>query len=81
MPNVCISKDNSAASHHYWREEDKIVLNNIIKINGPSVEMPNNAPLQSKQQGQVPLSAELSEAEKNAMILQGLTSASLISLR
>ena len=37
---VVLAKGNSAASHHYWREQDKHVLNEIQEFIGPCVLIP-----------------------------------------
>ena len=75
-----MAKGDSAASSHYWRDQDKTVLNNIKNCIGPSVLLPNNELISSTSRGQLPLSSELSNAAKTAMILPKLTSSSFISL-
>ena len=75
-----MAKGDSAASSHYWRDQDKTVLNNIKNCIGPSVLLPNNELISSTSRGQLPLSSDLSNAAKTAMILPKLTSSSLISL-
>ena len=75
-----MAKGDSAASHHYWRIQDSKVLSNIIKIEGPDVVIPNNSTITVTNQGDLPLSNKLSPAARNAMILPGLKSASLISI-
>ena len=80
-PEQCVmAKGDSAASHHYWREEDKKVLDNIESYSGPSVLLPNNSTIAVTSKGQLALSSNLSARAKNAMILPGLKSASLISI-
>ena len=76
-----MAKGDSAASHHYWREEDKKVLNSIEKHSGPEVLLPNNNTIAVTIQGLLSLSHNLSSQARNAMILPGLQSASLISIR
>ena len=78
--NIIYAKGDSAASHHYWREEDKKVLDKIEPHAGPSILLPNNSTISVTSQGQLPLSESLSTQAKNAMILPGLKSASLISI-
>ena len=81
QPEQCVmAKGDSAASHHYWREEDKKVLDNIESYSGPSVLLPNNSTIAVTSKGQLALSSTLSSRAKNAMILPGLKSASLISI-
>ena len=77
---IIYAKGDSAASHHYWREEDKQVLEKIEKHSGPSVLLPNNNTISVTSRGQLPLSEQLSSRARNAMILPGLKSASLISI-
>ena len=74
------AKGDSAASSNYWRPQDKIVLNNLEKCQGPSVQLPNNTMISSNERGQIPLSNMLSKQAKTAQILPKLASASLISL-
>ena len=77
----CImAKGDSAASSHYWRDQDKAVLDNVKNCMGPSVLLPNNERISSTSRGQLPLSSDLSNEAKTAMILPKLTSSSLISL-
>ena len=74
------AKGDSAASSHYWREEDKKVISNIQEISGPQVILPNKQTIGITSQGALPLSALLSDRAKKASILPGLKSASLISI-
>ena len=78
--HVIYAKCDSAASHHYWREEDKQILDNIEPHDGPSILLPDNSKISVTSQGQLPLAESLSPQAKNAMILPGLKSASLISI-
>ena len=75
-----IAKGDSAASNHYWREEDKKVLDNIEDFAGPKVVLPNNSTIGVTKIAQLPFSTDLSDRAKNAMILPGLKSASLVSI-
>ena len=70
-----------AASRHYRREEDKKVLDSIKKHFEPEVLLPNNNKIAITSQGLLPLSTDLSSRACNAMILPGLKSASLISIK
>ena len=38
---LCIAKDDSTASHHYWRTEDKDCLADMHIFKGPPVLLPN----------------------------------------
>ena len=75
-----MAKGDSAASSHYWRPEDTIILDNIKKCKGPSVLLPNNELISSTKKGQLPLSNALSHNAQTAMILLKLASFLLISL-
>ena len=78
--NYIIAKADSGASNSYWREEDKEILKNITRVDGPSVTLPNNSTLKSNEEGDIPLSPLLSNNAKKASIIPGLMSSSLISL-
>ena len=75
-----IAKGDSAASHHYWRQQDKEVLSNLKNISGPSVLLPNGDKISSTEEGLIPLSPKLSTIASTDMVLPGLQSASLISI-
>ena len=75
-----MAKGDSAASHHYWREQDANVLQDIINSKGPSVLIPNGDTIASTKKGILPLSDNLSKVASTAMILPGLEGASLISI-
>ena len=77
---VIMAKGDSAASKHYWRPQDKKVLDEIEQCLGPSVLLPNNTTIVSTKKGQVPFSSDLSKEAKTAQILPRLASSSLISL-
>ena len=76
---VVLAKGDSAASHHYWREQDKRVRKEIKEFTGPSVLIPNGDFFSTKKVI-LPLSAKLSTAASTAMILPGLTSTSFVSI-
>ena len=76
-----MAKGDSAASHHYWREQDANVLQDITNSKGPSVLIPNGDTIASTKKGILPLSDILSKVASTAMILPGLASASFISIR
>ena len=79
IPNF-IAKDDSAASHHYWREKDAREFIEIEAIIGPEVQLPNKKVLKLTKQAQLPLHPALSKQNKSAMIPPGLESASLVLL-
>ena len=78
--NYIIAKADSGATSNYWREKDKSILHNLSVFEGPTVTLPDNSQLQSKEEGEIPLSPLLSTAAKKASVIPGLKSASLISL-
>ena len=67
--NIVYAKGDSAASSHYWREEDKHVLSAVETIQGPAVMLPNKQKINVTSQGMLPFSDNLTEKAKNAMIL------------
>ena len=75
-----MAKGDSAASHHYWREKDAHVLADIIDSPGPPVLIPDGTTITSTRKGILPISQQLSQKGSTAMILPGLSSASLISI-
>ena len=77
---MIIAKADSAASNTYWREEDIECLDGIKKYYGPLIQLPDNGMIVADRKGVLPLSDELSDAAKMAMILPNLRSASLISM-
>ena len=78
--NIVVAKGDSAASNNYWRTEDKDILFNRIKIDRPSVTLPDNSCIQSNEEGTIPLSLLLSSQAKKASIMPKLKKLSLISL-
>ena len=75
-----MAKGDSAASQHYWRQEDIECLHDIKKYTGPTVKLPNNETITSTSQGNLAISNKLSSAARTANIFPKLTSASLISV-
>ena len=75
-----MAKGDSAASHHYWREKDAHVLSDISDSPGPPVLIPDGTTITSTKKGILPISQQLSQKGSTAMILPGLSSASLISI-
>ena len=78
--NIVMAKDDSAATSHYWREEDKDFLTNVQDYKGPSVILPGADSLEPSNQGILPLSNKLSKQAKTPTTLPKLKSSSLISL-
>ena len=78
--DIVIAKGDSGATKHYWRPKDKDVLNDLKSFQGANVTLPNNVSIQSTEKGNIPFSEKLSEAAKDASVLPGLESSSLVSL-
>ena len=78
--DTIIAKGDSGATSHYWRDKDRACLKNIISSPGPTVTLPNNTKITSREQGQLPLHAKFSSEALTTSILPGLQSSSLISL-
>ena len=70
--STIIAKGNSAASHRYWRQQDKEVLSNLKSISGPSFLLPNRNEISSTEEGLIPLSPKLSTIASTDMVLPGL---------
>ena len=81
-PNLkyIVTKGDSAASGHYWRQHDLDCLKNVRFKLGPNVKLPDNSTIQANQQGNLPLHASLTSKASSTVILPSLKSASLISL-
>ena len=75
-----MAKGDSAASNHYWREQDAHIISNIQQSIGPSVIIPNSATIASTKKGILPLSRHLTTEGATAKILPGISSASLVSM-
>ena len=71
---------DSAASCHYWRNEDIDVLNNVVPYNGTTVTLPDNTKIKPTKQGIVPLSSAFSTQAKTATYSPALRSASLLAV-
>ena len=78
--NIVIAKGDSGASAHYWREQDKAILQNIHPDTTVKVTLPNAEPISSTLKGTIPLSSKLTSKAKQATVLPNLHSSSLISL-
>ena len=77
---VIIAKGDSGASSHFIKESEKACLTNIKNFDGPTIQLPDASTLKATQTGQLPLSNLLSQQGKQAAIVPGLQSASLISI-
>ena len=78
-PHILV-KGDSAASKHYWREEDEKCLENVTPYSGPSVILPDADTIAPTKRGIIPLSNKLSTAAQTTTVLPKLKSSSLISL-
>ena len=69
-----IAKSDSGGSNNYWRTEDILVLTNIKDThNVPEVQLPNNANMNTKNTGILPLSRSLSTQAKRHTCLMDYT--------
>ena len=59
IKEVVLAKGDSAASRHYWREQGKLVLNEIQEFTGPSALIPNGEKTSATKKGILPLSTIL----------------------
>ena len=75
-----IAKGDSGASAHYWRDEDKAILQNTHPNTSISVTLPNAQHIPSTLSGTIPLNNLLSTKAKMATVLPNLHSSLLISL-
>ena len=78
--NYVYAKGDSAASDHYFREEDTDCLENIIETIGKSITLPDGSQIQANRKGLLLTSTSLSTQTREAKILPNLKSASLISI-
>ena len=76
----CVAKGDTGATSHYWMEENKDILMNNSKINGPPVQLPNNEVIRATEKGELPLDPVLSPTARTAMVLPKLKSSNLISI-
>ena len=74
-----IAKADSAATSHYWRNQDLHCLSNIEKYSGPSVTLPDNTQIAPARQGLLPLPKEFSKTACTATNLPSLKSSSLLA--
>ena len=77
---VVVAKEDSAASGHYWREEDIYCLQNVIDQKGPDVTLLDSSQINAAQQGKLPLISSLSKEATTLVVLPSLKISSLISL-
>ena len=76
---IVIAKADSAATNHYWRNQDLHCLSNIENYSGPSVTLPDNNQIAPAKQGLLPLPQEFSKTACTATNLPSLKSASLLA--
>ena len=70
--NAVITKGDSAATHNYWRGEDKHYLTSMQPAASCNVMLPNAESITPSQLGQLPLSTKMSTAAKDAIVLHQL---------
>ena len=75
-----LAKGDSAASHHYWRQQDVDCLSNLLHLPSTDIILPNASTIASSTKGHLPLLSLLTPKAKEALILPQLCSSSLISL-
>ena len=79
--STIISKSDSGTSNKYWCTEDMLVLLDLKDTpDGPTFQSPNNATINAKKTGSIPLSGSLSTHAKKSHVFDGQHSASLVSL-
>jgi hypothetical protein len=74
------AKADSAASDHYFRDEDRHVLKDIHSITSGPIILPNQTTIKATSSGILPISSELTPEGRTAKILPDLRTASLISV-
>ena len=62
--NIVIAKGDSGALAHYWRDQDKAILQNIHPDTIVKVMLPNAEPISSTLKGTIPLSSKLTSKTK-----------------
>ena len=79
--STIILKADNGTSNKYCCTEDMLVITNLKDTpDGPTFQLPNNATINAKKTGSIPLSGSLSTHAKKSHVFDGLHSASLISL-
>ena len=78
-PSFRVAKGDSTATSHYWKDEDKHIFSDIQKCTGPPVTLPNAEHIYTTQQGNLPLSRNLSKKAIIVIIRPELRSYSLLS--
>ena len=78
--HAVIAKGDSAATHNYWKEEDKHCLTSMQPEASCNVALSNAEAITPSQRGRLPLSTKLSKAAKDDIALPQFKSSSLISL-
>ena len=74
-----IAKADSGASRHYFRKCDQHVLTNLNEDITTSVQLPNNATINSTTSGTLPIT-DVKNESRLTHVFDDLRSASLISL-
>ena len=75
-----IAKADSAASDHYFRNEDRHFLGNVNSVTSRPIVLPNQTIITATSKGIIPISTELSPDGRTAKILPELKTALLISV-
>jgi hypothetical protein len=75
-----IAKSDTGATAHYFKNEDAIILHDLLPTNqGPQVRLPNNSIIQATHAGRLPYD-HLPPSATSTHIFPGLKSASLLSI-
>ena len=77
---LCVAKCDSAASRHYWRDQDMGVTANIVPFSGHPVTLPDNTHIIPNKKCTIPIGFRFSKTAKTATNLPHLRSASLIAV-
>ena len=80
LPPTCKAKCDSAASYHYWRDEDMPVTKNVTASQGRPVTLPDNSTLVPAKKCTIPLGPAFSATAKEAKNLPHFKSASLVAV-
>ena len=62
-------KVDSAASAHYWRDQDSGCLDSIIKKLGAKVRLPNNTSIQAQYEDRLPHVPQLSYSKEGDSVV------------
>ena len=81
MNAVVISKADSGASQHYFKNEDVPVISNCTKTQvGPTVSLPDGTSMQATKTGNLELSPLLSKKATAVHVFKGIQNSSLLSI-